>query len=106
SGRAANRVVAQRDKSIIKHVIRRNSSDRNAHAISRVTIETRLRTIGFASHNDWLLWRRMKSQLLRLGREGSERLPNIIQRSWACQLHSNRRHVAVAYVDAIALRTD
>src|SRR5438309_1354412 len=46
----------------------------------------------------------MKFQLLRLGREGSERFANLILGSWSRELYADRCHVPVAHVDAVALR--
>ena len=39
--RAANRIVTQGHKAIIEHVVRADASDRNAHTVSRVAIQTR-----------------------------------------------------------------
>src|SRR2546428_9970991 len=46
----------------------------------------------------------MKFQLLRLGREGSERSADVINRYCCLQFNPDRRHVTIAYVDAITLR--
>src|SRR5437588_6226478 len=54
SRRAANRVMTQSYKSIIKHVVRCNAADGHTHSISSIAIETWLWPIILVSNNDWL----------------------------------------------------
>jgi hypothetical protein len=45
--------VTQRDKSKIKHFVRRDATYAYAHPVSRIPIQARLRPINFVADDDW-----------------------------------------------------
>src|SRR5690606_11342285 len=96
---AADRVVAERHKPVIKYVIRKYPSHGYRHSLSTVAVQPRLRTRRFVEHLHEFDRRRIKVQ----NGKRFESFDNILKRRSLFQIYTHRRRVTVDHVHAKAL---
>src|SRR5215831_17883924 len=89
----------------VEHTVRHDSPHGNAHAIPRISIQTRLRSIRLVPDDDRPFRRGVQPEPLWLGGKTCEGCANVINRSRLCELNPNRCGVTITYVYPITLGT-
>src|ERR1043166_1572167 len=96
--------MTEGNETIVKHVVFTDPTYANAHAISGIAIEARLRAVWFIAHNDWMVRRGVKRELLWQRGKRSERITQFQECGRLFQFHADRSHVAVADIHTMTLR--